>query len=258
MAVEMSQRPRRDTEERQRQHEASVRIVERRLASTGLQRVNTPADGNCFFIAAAWSVGIHIDPFALRQQVVSYLRTYSSLFSQWFDTQWAPFSHYLEAMSRGPEAALQKAWMQKSFVDVKEKGHRSLSVVAAEVARKHFEKSKPWTPEQVDSIMTQGKRKWQAVDRSDLAEVSQRQCDTPVPRKVEVPDLTALTAKMGRAHQKKKTRFGGELAKCDNSIADEPARWSCRDCTSSVDWSPALNPVDIETGTMPLEFGVLR
>ena len=98
MVVEMSQR---DTEERQRRHEASVRIVERRLASKGLQRVSTPADGNCLFIAAAWSAGIHIDPFALRQQVVSYLRTYSSLFSQWFDTQWASFSHYCDAMSRG-------------------------------------------------------------------------------------------------------------------------------------------------------------
>ena len=66
MVVEISQR---DTEERQRRHEASVKIVERRLASKGLRRVSTPADGNCLFIAAAWSAGIHIDPFALRQQV---------------------------------------------------------------------------------------------------------------------------------------------------------------------------------------------
>lgn len=46
-----------------------------------LQRVNTPADGNCFLIAASWSAGIHIDHFALRQQVVSYLGTYRCLFS---------------------------------------------------------------------------------------------------------------------------------------------------------------------------------
>eukprot|EP00435_Cladocopium_sp_Y103_P019553 s2572_g4.t1 len=44
-----------------------------------------------------------------------------------------------------------------------------------------------------------------------------------------------------------------ELPK-NNSIADERARWSCRDCNSSVDWSPALNQVDIETGTMPLDL----
>lgn len=115
----------------------------------------------------------------------------------------------LGAASQGPEAALQKAWMQKSFMDVKEKGHRNLSMVAAEAARKHFEKSKPWTREELDSVMTQGKRKWQDVDRSDLAEVSQRQCDTPVPRKVEVPDLTALTAGM---RPKISGRFGGEGA----------------------------------------------
>ena len=78
MAVDMSKR---DTEERWLQHEVSIRIVERRLASKGLQRVNTPANGNCFLIAASWSAGIHIDHFALRQQVVSYLGTYRCLFS---------------------------------------------------------------------------------------------------------------------------------------------------------------------------------
>lgn len=78
MAVDMSKR---DTEERRLQHEVSIRIVERRLASKGLERVNTPADGDCLLIAAAWSAGIHIDHFALRQQVVSYLGTYRCLFS---------------------------------------------------------------------------------------------------------------------------------------------------------------------------------
>ena len=87
-------------EEVKAQRAKSIEIVERRLAEHGLNRVETPRTGDCLFISAAWSAGIPIDPFALRQQVVSYLRTHPSMFSSWFDSKLKDFDSYLGALSR--------------------------------------------------------------------------------------------------------------------------------------------------------------
>ena len=79
---------------------ASLRLVDRRLKQESLKRIPVTADGDCLFTAAAWSAGIAMDPFALRQEVVSYLKTFPEMFSEWFDVRWSSYDQYLTALSR--------------------------------------------------------------------------------------------------------------------------------------------------------------
>ena len=52
----------------------SLALLEPRLRSCGLTRVETPADGNCQFTAIVQTAGLPMEPFAFRQAVVSSLR----------------------------------------------------------------------------------------------------------------------------------------------------------------------------------------
>ena len=79
---------------------ASLRLVDRRLKKESLKRIPVTADGDCLFTAVAWSAGIAMDPFALRQEVVSYLKTFPEMFCEWFDLRWSSYDQYLTALSR--------------------------------------------------------------------------------------------------------------------------------------------------------------
>ena len=90
-------------EEDQEQAEArarSARTVERRLLTQGLRRIPTAAEGDCMFCAVAFSAGIPIDIYALRQQTVAYLGSFPQFFVSYFDTRWASFEMYLLHLSR--------------------------------------------------------------------------------------------------------------------------------------------------------------
>ena len=71
-----------------------IRRVEIRLRNEGLG-----TGGDCMFVAIAWSAGIPIDPFAVRQQVCSYL-AFPQMFSLWFGTKWPSCESYLQALRR--------------------------------------------------------------------------------------------------------------------------------------------------------------
>ncbi len=68
------------------------------LRTQNLRRVVTPAEGECLFVA--WSAGLAVDPFAFRQQVVSYLSSFPHYFGAWFDTKWKSFQQYLLEMAK--------------------------------------------------------------------------------------------------------------------------------------------------------------
>ena len=87
------------TAQEQSRQESLLR-VDRRLAAEGLQRVATPAEGDCMFIAVAWSAGLAIDPYAFRQEVVSYLTRFSAIFKPWFDASFKDYDNYLRYLSR--------------------------------------------------------------------------------------------------------------------------------------------------------------
>ena len=89
-----------DDAEKKAQRLESARRVERRLRIQNLRRVVTPAEGECLFVAVAWSAGLAVDRFAFRQQVVSYLSSFPHYFGRWFDTKWKSFQQYLLQMAK--------------------------------------------------------------------------------------------------------------------------------------------------------------
>ena len=93
--------------------QASRARLAERLRPMNLERLDTEADGNCQFIALAWSAEAPIDHATLRLQIVQYLQSMESLFSGWFDRHWQDYQSYLQHMlkdgSYGDELTLQAA-----------------------------------------------------------------------------------------------------------------------------------------------------
>ncbi|CAJ1461441.1 unnamed protein product [Effrenium voratum] len=75
-------------------------LVSKRLAAWGYERLDTAAEGNCFFIALAFSAELPLGHDALPAEVCNYLRTFPREFGPWFDTHWTTYNEYLRNLSR--------------------------------------------------------------------------------------------------------------------------------------------------------------
>ena len=91
----------------------SRQVVSEKLKAMGLVRLDTAADGNCQFIALAYSAGMSISHAQLRAEICSYLSSMEELFSGLWDRRWETYSAYVQHMSRdgswGDELTLQCA-----------------------------------------------------------------------------------------------------------------------------------------------------
>lgn len=93
--------------------ETSQHAVALRLQELGLERCETISDGNCQFIALAFSSGTPVQHQHLRERIVMYMRHTKDLFTEHFDPSYGDFDSYLHHMSQdgsyGDELTLQCA-----------------------------------------------------------------------------------------------------------------------------------------------------
>lgn len=91
----------------------SQAAVTARLQPLGLERLSTPMDGNCQFIALAFSANAPILHDQLRQQICQYMLAMKDFFGSLFDLRWGNFEAYVAHMevdgSYGSECTLQAA-----------------------------------------------------------------------------------------------------------------------------------------------------
>lgn len=96
-----------------RKREASRCKVRERLAKYGLQRLETPADGNCQFLSVLYTAEIPLDVNVFRAEVVGFLRSLPQRFEEKVSKHFRSFDQYLEHMERpnswGDELTLQAA-----------------------------------------------------------------------------------------------------------------------------------------------------
>lgn len=97
MGVELSLK---DMQEHAEQLQASRALVAQRLRQEGCERIDTEADGNCFFISLSYTAGLEISPQSLRAEVCAYLRSFPQTFSDWFDTFFKSYDDYVRNLSR--------------------------------------------------------------------------------------------------------------------------------------------------------------
>lgn len=101
-------------EESQQAKEALERCqnaVAERLRELGMQRLDTIADGNCLYVALAFSCGLPIQPEHLRREICAYILHMKDFFWPWMDT--SSFEAYVSHMETdgayGDELSLQSA-----------------------------------------------------------------------------------------------------------------------------------------------------
>jgi len=74
------------------------------LAQHGLRVVETPALGDCQFIALPFSAGIPVDHVAFRAQVTDYMRQLAPLFEGSIEQRFKSYDAYVNHMAR------QESW----------------------------------------------------------------------------------------------------------------------------------------------------
>lgn len=93
--------------------ERNREAVNERLRELGLVRCDTIGDGNCQFVALAFSSDKGVDHHSLRTQIVELLREKHNMFADKFDTKFGNFNAYLEYMAQdgswGDECTLECA-----------------------------------------------------------------------------------------------------------------------------------------------------
>ena len=86
---------------------------QRAAARVGFVRCDTIGDGNCQFVALAFSSDKGVDHHSLRTQIVEQLREKHNMFADKFDTKFGDFNAYLEYMAHdgswGDECTLECA-----------------------------------------------------------------------------------------------------------------------------------------------------
>lgn len=89
-----------DNAEVEKYFSESRQLLNERLKSKGLQRLDTPHDGSCLFVSLCFSAGLALDHSKLREQIVAYLRMFASGFKPWSDNRFQSYEAYLAHMSR--------------------------------------------------------------------------------------------------------------------------------------------------------------
>ena len=78
----------------------SQAAVTARLQPLGLERLSTPMDGNCQFIALAFSANAPILHDQLRQQICQYMLAVKDFFEALLDLRWGNFEAYVARMEQ--------------------------------------------------------------------------------------------------------------------------------------------------------------